>query len=304
MAVENPEIASQLSRAAQDTVVENRPLQGECTFHLGGKARFFCSPPNPDALRAVWLKARELSLPAFVLGGGSNVLFRDEGFPGLVISTKKMRKITATPEGVIQASAGALNTDITALTMKMGLTGFEWASGLPGSLGGGVFMNAKCYGHSFSDVVRSVKAFKPDGTWLTLSAPECQFAYKDTVFQHAGYVIVEMELLLTPGDPAAIQTRTQHTYNDRQKRGQFIYPSAGCVFKNAVAINKPAGVLIEECGLKGFGIGGAKVFDKHANFIINSGEATTQDVTDLIAHIKAKVWEKFQFELQEEIRIV
>ena len=165
-------------------------------------------------------------------------------------------------------------------------------------------MNAKCYGHAFADIVHAVKAFKPDGTWLTLSAPECRFGYKDSLFQHEGYVMTEMELLLAPGDPGSIRTRSEHTLADRQKRGQFAFPSAGCVFKNAVAINKPAGELIEACGLKGFGIGGAKVYDRHANFIINSGSATTKDVTELIAAVKARVREKCNFELQEEIKIV
>jgi UDP-N-acetylmuramate dehydrogenase len=300
----NSEILTALSRAAKAPVLENHSLSGECSFRLGGAAQYFCNPATADTLRAIWLKANELSLPVFILGGGSNVLFKDEGFPGVVISTKNMRRITATPEGLITAGAGALNTDLTSVTMKVGLTGFEWASGLPGTLGGGVFMNAKCYGHSYADVVKSVKAFKTDGTWLTLSAPECHFAYKDSVFQHSGYIIVELELFLTPGDPSVIQALTRKTFEDRQKRGQFLYPSAGCVFKNAYSLNTPAGKLIEDCGLKGYSIGGAKVYEKHANFIINSGSASAKDITDLIAYIKEKVKEKHNYQLEEELRVV
>ncbi|NTV51428.1 MAG: UDP-N-acetylmuramate dehydrogenase [Candidatus Firestonebacteria bacterium] len=297
-------LAEQLTRAAQTPVVENHPLSGECSFRLGGRARYFCTPETPEALRAVWLKARELALPVFILGGGSNVLFKDEGFAGVVIATKNLRQITATPAGAIRAYAGARNADMTALTLDRGLTGFEWASGLPGSVGGGVYMNARCYGHSFSDIVTSVRVFTLEGQWLTLSAPECRFAYKDSVFQHEHFIIVEVELALAPGEPAAIRTRSEHTLADRQKRGQFEFPSAGCVFKNAMAINQPAGKLIEDCGLKGLVKGGAQVYEKHANFIINSGTATTQDVTDLIGIIKTRVREKHHFELEEEIKIV
>ncbi len=297
-------ILQQLTQASRGEVLENHPLSGECTFRLGGAARFYCRPTSGETLRATWLKARELDLPVFILGGGSNVLFRDEGFPGVIISTRQMRRITATPEGLIKAQGGAMNTDLTSVTMKLGLTGFEWASGLPGTLGGGVYMNAKCYGHSYADVVKSVTAFKPDGTWLTLSAPECRFAYKDSIFQHEHYVIVDMELLLTPGDPGVIRAQTRKNFDDRQKKGQFLYPSAGCIFKNAYAINTPAGKLIEECGLKGYAIGGAKVYDKHANFIINSGSAKSEEIIELIAYVKNKVKEKHNYDLEEEVRVV
>jgi len=298
-----PAIRDRLSLASQSQVLTDHPLAGESTFRIGGPADYFCAPATVPAFADTLLLASEIRVPFFILGGGSNVLFADEGFQGLVLSTRNLKGIRRTETGVAVA-AGVTTDELTAFTLAEGLSGFEWACGLPGTVGGGVFMNAKCYGSQFSEIVESVTTIFPHGGQKTHAAAECGFAYKDSVFQHAGLVITEVCLKLTPGDPVAIRQTGEANRQDRVRKGQFDYPSAGCAFKNAYAINTPAGKLVEGCGLKGRAEGGAAIYERHANFIVNKAHAKASDVVALVELVKQSVWEKYQFRLEEEIRIV
>jgi UDP-N-acetylmuramate dehydrogenase len=298
-----PDLRSQLSLAAQAPVLMGHPLAGECTFRIGGPADFFCAPVNPSALKDILALARQNQIRIFILGGGSNVLFEDRGYPGLVVSTRGLKTCRRIPAGVA-VGAGLTNDALTAFTVKEGLSGFEWACGLPGTVGGGVFMNAKCYGASFSDRVDEVCALDPEGREVRVAAAECGFAYKQSVFQQNGYVLTEIHLRLSPGNPETIQQAGETNRLDRVAKGQFDFPSAGCAFKNAYAINTPAGKLVEGCGLKGRRIGGAEIYERHANFIINKENAKAVDVVALVELVKQEVRKKYQFALEEEIRIV
>jgi UDP-N-acetylmuramate dehydrogenase len=297
-------LLAELSQTAAGPVAVAKPLHTETTFQIGGPARYFCQPDTAEAVRAVLLAAKRLGVPYFILGGGSNVLFKDEGFPGLVISLRRLNHVLLNPTGAIRVGAGLLNSALTEETLRHHLTGFEWASGLPGTVGGAVFMNAKCYGHAFGEIVGSVKALNPaDGAWLTLSQADCLFAYKDSVFQHQDTVITEVQLELTAGNAGEIEKQTAAVLADRQAKGQFDFPSAGCVFRNNYQVGIPSGRLIEDSGLKGRQAGAVKVYERHANFIVNLGGGKAADVLALMALIKQKVWEDRQVRLEEELRV-
>lgn len=301
----NPEsLYKELSQAAQSPVLTNHPLAQECTFRLGGLTRYFTAPATVQALAAVLAICRKNQLPWFTLGGGSNVLFRDEGFPGLVLSTKNLKLLGPVPGNWLSVAAGATNEEVTVWTETHGWTGFEWANGLPGSVGGGIYMNARCYGGSFADIAAEVEVLTDEGELRTLKPSDCGFGYKTSVFQRQPWIIVRASLILSPGDPDRIRAQGAANRQDREQKGQFLLPSAGCVFKNDYASNRSAGFLIESCGLKGRQVGGVKVYERHANFIVNTGRGTTADVLALMDVLTQAVWEKHQVKLEPEIRIV
>lgn len=293
-----------LSHAAQSPAQLDYPLARECSFRLGGPALYFCAPKNPEALRDTLAVIRDFGLKYILLGGGANLLFRDEGFPGVVISTKQLAAIRIEADQRVRVEAGVDNAAFTAFTLQNELTGFEWASGLPGTVGGGVYMNAKCYGSAFADLVTDVTALSPAGDLIRLAAKACHFDYKTSVFQSQPYLITEVTLQLAPGTMESIRQRTEEILEDRKNKGQFLFPSAGCAFKNHYASGQPAGCLIETCGLKGRQVGGVRVFEQHANFIINAGQGKTQDVVDLMKLVEHAVWEKHHIRLEPEIRVV
>ncbi len=297
-------ISTSLSSAAQTPVQNQHPMARECSFRIGGPARYFCAPPNVPALRDCVLLARNFGLDYFILGGGSNLIFRDEGFDGIVISTKKLDSILIHPEGRVDVGAGLSNGTLTAQTIKTGLSGFEWASGLPGTIGGGVFMNARCYNSAFSEIVSNVAALTPDGEQVHLKPSDCGFNYKCSIFQTNGHILTGVTLQLLPGDAEAVRRRSDEIRQDREQKGQFLFPSAGCAFKNDYSIGVPAGRLIESCGLKGHQIGGVQVYDQHANFIINTGNGRAREVLELMDLMAARVWEKHHIRLEPEIRVV
>lgn len=297
-------IFKELSQAAQSQVLTGHPLSQECTFRLGGPARYFAAPASAQAMAAVLVVCRQHRLPWFLLGGGSNVLFRDNGFPGLVLSTKNLKSLGPVPGNWISVAAGVANEEVTAWTEAHGWTGFEWANGLPGSVGGGVYMNARCYGASFADIIAEVEVLTDQGELRTLKPADCGFGYKASVFQTRPWIIVRASLLLSPGDPERIRAQGAANRQDREQKGQFLLPSAGCVFKNDYASNRSAGSLIESCGLKGRQIGGVKVYERHANFIVNTGTGTTADVLALMEVISRSVWDQHQVRLEPEVRVV
>jgi UDP-N-acetylmuramate dehydrogenase len=293
-----------LSLAAQKPVRTNYPMSKLCSYRMGGPARYFCTPASVEAFRACLLICQEQQIPYIVLGGGANLLFQDSGYPGIVLSTLKINHFTCSSKGDVRIGAGLPVSALTEQTIVHALTGFEWASGLPGTLGGAVFMNAKCYGQSFSDIVAEVQTLSPSGKPCTFSAAECQFAYKQSIFQHNQHIITDVRLKLALGTLYTIQKKTEEILEDRKNKGQFLFPSAGCVYKNDYSIGTPSGALIETCDLKGYQIGGIRVFEQHANFLVNTGKGCTQDVLDLMQVIETKVWEKHHVRLQPEIHIV
>ena len=308
-------------------VKENVSLKDYTTFKIGGKAKYFFVAKTKNELINAIKASKQLNLPFFILGNGSNVLFSDKEFKGLVIKIKNEKlKIK---NCVIDTEAGTLLSILVKKAQQHSLSGLEWAVGIPGTIGGAVYGNASAFGKAIGDLVKQVevldlKTFKIK----KLSKKECQFKYKDSIFKHKkNLLILSVILRLKKGNKEKIKENMKRFLTIRKETQPLNYPSAGCIFKNLGIQNSklkikkelfekfpelrdfiqkgeiPAGYLIDKAGLKGKRIGDAMVSEKHANFIVNLGNAKTKDVQKLIAHIKKKVKKIFGIELKEEIII-
>ena len=302
---------------------KNVPLKEYVHYKIGGKADYFCEPKNIDELRDAILEARNLSIPVFVLGSGTNLLVSDKGFRGLVIRPK-LEGIRREGNKII-AGSGVLMSELLEFAANAGLSGLEWAGGLPGTVGGAVRGNAGAFSGEMKDSVHEVAAINtndPDLKLVRRENPEAQFGYRTSIFKEIGTeVIIEAILSLTPGDPETIRKAGESRMAYRKERHPMEYPSLGSTFKNVpvsafkpevlpvlqgVIKNDPFPVvptayLISESGVKGIKSGGAQVSEKHPNFIVNLGGATAKDVEALIALVKEKVKEKFGIVLEEEV---
>jgi len=291
---------------------KNIPLAPYTTFKIGGPAKYFFEAKNSGDLIKAVKSAKKAKVPFFILGGGSNILVSDKGFDGLVIKIQNTR--LACPSGRragrqakyeiqdtrILADAGALLSKLVDESMKRGLIGLEWAAGIPGTAGGAVRGNVSAFGTSMSDVVKSVEALKMTELRIkNYESGECKFEYKESAFKHNKDIILSVELGLEKGDRKESKKKIEEYLAYRDKHQPLEYPSAGCVFKNPSG--QHAGYLIEQCELKGKKIGNAMISKKHANFIVNIGNAKAKDVKKLIDLCKEKVKEKFKIKLEEEI---
>lgn len=299
-------------------IQENVPLAPLTTFRIGGPARYFYLAKAKEEIIEAIKVAREDNLPFFILGGGSNLLVADKGFDGLVLKVQNS-KIKVRNE-MIEAEGGATLGEVVAASLKAGwLAGLEWAAGIPGTVGGAVCGNASAYGHRTSELVLGVKILDEKGRVRILSNRDCRFGYHESIFKRKPWVILEVNFGLRRGSREESQKLIHQYLEDRQRRIPP-YPSAGSVFKNLeirglrsevrgrIPEEKikggmiPTGYLIEQCGLKGKQIGGAKISDEHANIIVNLGGAKATDVVELINLAKKEVKEKFGIELEEEIQ--
>ena len=279
---------------------ENEPMSAHTSFKIGGPADMFVYAETTDQLIRLIRAARETDTPYMIIGNGSNMLVTDGGIRGLVIRIG-MSDIEVR-ENEITAGAGALMSRIAAEAARSGLSGFETLSGIPGSLGGGLYMNAGAYGGELKNVVKNVTYIDADGDLHTIGRDECGFGYRKSVFSNGGKIIISAVLELQKGEESEIR-KVMADYNKRRSDKQpLAFPSAGSVFKRPEG--HFAGALIEGAGLKGFRIGGAEVSELHAGFIINRGGATARDVLALIEHIRKTVKEQYGVELEPEIRLV
>lgn len=282
-------------------IKENTPLAPYTVFKIGGPARFFCEVKNKEELAEAAGFAKVKSMPVFILGAGSNVLVSDEGFGGLVI---KMNLQGFMAYGLrLTAGAGVSMARAVNFAVDRELGGFEWGVGIPGTIGGSVFGNAGCYSGEMKDVVEAVEIF--DGTnFKTLENEKCKFGYRDSIFKkRPGWIIVSAALGLAPGGAKESRAKILEYSKKRALTQDIGSECAGCIFKNFNS-DLPAGFLIDKAGLKGRRVGGAVVSSKHANFIVNSGEATARDIRELIELVKSEVQKKHGVLLEEEIRIV
>jgi len=298
------DILNKLEAIGPGDIFANHDMSNYVSFKCGGRADYYSAPSSVEIIQKLIVATNQLDLPLFFLGGGSNIIFRDQGFHGLVISTANLHHFDLLDNNLLRVGAGLSIDALTAATHQFALQGFEWATGLPGSVGGGLFMNARCYGSSFSDFTKKVTYIDESGKLETISGNECKFNYKDSIFQHQPWLIVEAELQFQPGELNRIKTISQSNYQDRVNKHQYDYPSAGCVFKNDYSVGTPTGQLVENCGLKGRQIGGAKIFEHHANFIINTGSATTADIESLMSLISSSIQQKHGITLEPEIRLI
>ncbi len=279
----------------------NRKLAPLTTFKTGGKAEYFCAPRSLDELKEALGFAKNGKLETNIIGGGSNLLVSSGGVRGLVIYTGMLDKISI--DGCrATALCGASMRDVNSRLSKASLSGMEFSGGLPGSIGGAVYMNARAYNSEMSNVVESVKALDPDANEIELSKAKINFSYKKSIFmERKELFIYSVCLKLCEGSKKEISTLYAGNLRDRKSKGQFDYPSAGCVFKNDYSTNTQAGRLIDELGLKGKQIGKAKVYERHANFIINTGNAKPEDIFELIRFIEKQAAEKKNIGLEREI---
>jgi UDP-N-acetylmuramate dehydrogenase len=285
-------------------IKKNIPLSKFTTFRIGGNADFFSMPENQSDIITSLDFAKQRGLKCFVMGGGANLLISDDGFRGMVISTMKLKKVKIDGVSVL-AESGVSVDALNAKLIRHSLSGMEFSSGLPGSLGGSIYMNAKAYGSEFSGITEYVEIINEKLVPEKLFKTELEYAYKSSIFmKRSGIFIYRIALKLNKEDKKEISISCEKNKNDRKIKGQFDYPSAGCIFKNSYDLGIPTGKIIEELGLKGTSIGGAEVFSFHANFIINRNNATATDVVKLIELIEKKVYEEKGIRLEREVQLL
>jgi UDP-N-acetylmuramate dehydrogenase len=308
-------------------IERNVLLKNFTTFKIGGPARYFFVAKNKEDLKRAILWAKKKKLPFFILGGGSNVLFSDKGFNGLVIKMQNsnLKIQNENSKFKIICGAGVPLMKLVFKSSEIGATGLENLAGIPGTLGGAIWGNAGAFGREIGDVVEEVKVLDVGSSRLEvkkLRNKGCKFGYRDSIFKRKkNWIILEATLGLKRGKRKEFEEKIKDFLKLRKEKQPLEFPSAGSVFKN-VPIEKvskkirekfkekikdgflPAGVLIGAVGLKGFQIGGAKISEKHANFIVNVGNAKASDVKELIEKIKKEVKKKFKIQLEEEIKLV
>ena len=288
---------------ASDQIIFNAPMKEQTTFKIGGAADVLIFPSNISEVVSIIKLADDFKFPCTILGNGSNVLVLDNGIRGVVIkfSDKFFSKIRVEDEKII-AEAGALLKDVSKFAAEKSLSGLEFAVGIPGSIGGAIFMNAGAYGGEMKNVVASVTAVSSAGEILKFCADELNLGYRQSIFQQNGCAICEVELKLTRGNFDEISQQMKDFTHKRESKQPLEFPSAGSTFKRPKGYF--AGTLIDTTGLKGLRVGGAMVSEKHAGFVVNAGDATAQDVLNLIEEVKRRVMEAHNVSLTPEVRII
>lgn len=281
-------------------VYRNFPLSKVTSFQTGGNADVLILPNGTEALQAMLNACRAQDIRYCVIGNGSNLLVSDSGVRGVVFRLgAPMAKMEILEDGKIRCEAGASLTALCNFALKHGLSGLEFAYGIPGSAGGAVYMNAGAYGGEMRDVLLSCRHIASDGSVGMFQGEALQLGYRKSVYSGQDYVITELLLQLTPGDPQTIRAAMDEKMRRRKEKQPLEYPSAGSTFKRPTGYF--AGALIEECGLKGFTVGGAQVSEKHAGFVVNKGGATTADILELIHRVQETVYSEKGVHLQTEV---
>ncbi|MGN1409332.1 MAG: UDP-N-acetylmuramate dehydrogenase [Eubacteriales bacterium] len=277
----------------------NEAMSRHTTFRIGGNADLYLIPHTVDALVSLCAMLKETDGRRYFLGNGSNVLFDDNCYRGAVVSLSELNRITA-DGNVLTAQAGASLNLLCKTARDHSLTGLEFAYGIPGSVGGAVFMNAGAYGGEISSVIKESTYLSPDDMTLhTIGAAEHSYGYRDSMYRHNNFIILSASFGLQTGNSDEISAQMTDYMNRRVEKQPLEYPSAGSVFKRYPG--RFTGQMIDECGLKGYSIGGAQVSEKHAGFIINKGNASCADVLALIEHIQNEVYKKFGCRIECEV---
>lgn len=295
-------VLARLKELPQVTIIENAPMKDYTSFQVGGPADLLVCPETAEALAACRRILKEENVPTTVIGAGSNLLVSDSGIRGVVLRLcKPFSKITVEGTSLI-AEAGVSLARLANEALSHSLTGLEFASGIPGSLGGAVFMNAGAYGGEMKDVVVETTYLDANGTICRMSGDAHDFGYRKSIFCGTENIILSSRLELKEGNPDEIRA-TMLDLNGRRKEKQPLnFPSAGSTFKRPTGYF--AGKLIEDAGLKGFSVGGAQVSEKHAGFVINKGGATAGDIYKLMQEVSRIVFEKFGVSLEPEVRML
>lgn len=284
-----------------ENVVIDEPMSKHTSFKVGGPAEILVYPTDYEMIRQIIHLCKESQINYFILGNGSNLLVRDGGIKGVVIKFSKLNSVKVEENKIIAQSGAKLN-EVSAVALNSNLTGFEFASGIPGSIGGATTMNAGAYDGEMSKVVHSALVIDNNMEFRTLSKEELEFSYRMSAIIKHGYTVLEVTLQLINGDGAKIKARIDELTQKRCDKQPLEYASAGSTFKRPEGYF--AGKLIQDAGLKGMHIGDAEVSEKHSGFIINKGSASATDVLNLISLVQSKVYEQFNVELHTEVRII
>lgn len=277
-------------------------LARHTSFRIGGPASVFCLPQSAGQLVYAIGLCNRLGARYYLAGKGSNLLFKDEGFDGVVICTTEMQEEIAVKQNTITAYAGTPLNKLCRVAAEHSLAGLEFAYGIPGSLGGAVYMNAGAYGGEMRGVLRSVTFLDGQGRLHTKSAETLELGYRTSLFARTGWCVLKAELELQPGDAVEITAKMEQLLSRRREKQPLEYPSAGSTFKRPEGAY--AGALIEQCGLRGAQVGGAAVSEKHCGFVVNLGGATCADVLALVQLVQREVKRQTGYTLEEEIRVV
>jgi len=280
----------------------NEPMSLHTTFRVGGPAELYLTPESVSQLETLIKLFRQLGVPYMIIGNGSNILVGDNGIDGAVIEIGKAIGEIVIDGNTITAEAGVLLSKLAASAARNGLAGLEFASGIPGSLGGAVYMNAGAYGGEMKDVVTEVKYLDENGEVKTISGDMCGFGYRKSIFSGGEKIILSAALTLTPDNPDDIRARISELTEKRVTKQPVDKASAGSTFKRPEGYF--AAALIEECGLKGFSVGGASVSEKHSGFVVNNSGASAKDVLDVIRQVQKVVKEKKGVDLETEVKLI
>ena len=295
------QLFDQLKNCCPDMELLKQELMARhTTFRIGGPAALMARPATEEQVLACVKLARESQIPLVVLGNGSNLLVADEGVQAFVLDMTGLNRLERTGEREITAGAGVTLARLASFAAGEGLTGLEFAHGIPGTLGGAVVMNAGAYGGEMKDVLTEVQALTREGEILTIPGDKLELGYRTSVIAKKGYIVLEAKLRLEKGQEADIRARMEDLKNRRVTKQPLEYPSAGSTFKRPEGYF--AGKLIQDAGLGGFQVGGAQVSEKHCGFVINRDQATAADIAELIRQVQAKVKEDSGVDLEPEVK--
>ena len=284
----------------KEQILEEEPMKKHTTFRIGGPAEYLILPQTTEEIADVIKLCRQEEIPWYIVGNGSNLLVADEGVRGVVIQLLRNFNQIQVEGCQIRMQAGAQNAAVAKRALDASLTGFEFAAGIPGTIGGAVVMNAGAYGGEMKDILKEVTVLDPNGMIRTIPAEELELGYRTSIIARKGYVVLEAVIVLKAGDPKEIKAAMDELKEKRVTKQPLEYPSAGSTFKRPEGYF--AGKLIMDAGLRGFSVGGAQISEKHCGFVINKDNATAKDVTELMDETKKIVMEKFGVALEPEVK--
>ena len=286
----------------RDHVLTVEPMKQHTTFKIGGPADYFLVPETGEEVGEIIKICRKTDTPYFILGNGSNLLVGDGGYRGAVIQVYRNMSAVTVEGTTITAQAGALLSAVAAAAKNASLTGFEFAGGIPGTVGGAAVMNAGAYGGEMKDVLVEVTVMDAEGKIFAIPAEKLELGYRTSVIKKAGYIVLEAKIRLKEGDQEAIRERMKELTIQRTTKQPLEYPSAGSTFKRPEGYF--AGKLVMDSGLRGYQVGGARVSEKHCGFVINAGDATAKDVRTLMDNVRDIVYEKYGVTLEPEVKFL
>lgn len=286
----------------RDHVLTDEPMKQHTTFKIGGPADYFLVPETGEEVGEIIKICRKTDTPYFILGNGSNLLVGDGGYRGTVIQVYRNMSAVTVEGTTITAQAGALLSAVAAAAKNASLTGFEFAGGIPGTVGGAAVMNAGAYGGEMKDVLVEVTVMDTEGKIFAIPAEKLELGYRTSVIKKAGYIVLEAKIRLKEGDQEAIRERMKELTIQRTTKQPLEYPSAGSTFKRPEGYF--AGKLVMDSGLRGYQVGGARVSEKHCGFVINAGDATAKDVRTLMDNVRDIVYEKYGVTLEPEVKFL